>query len=202
MSALELDYSDELSAELSDRRILNRLYELQGLFSGVSRATELVAEIAQAREGMLADKMRGLKLPKSDSPDEPKSDFRYEVLRAIQERFGLYDPNNPTDVTDRFDPDSNLRVALGENLQFQMGSDTLSSRNQALPPPRTGLSSTQPIIDNYGQGAGRIISSGQAVVRELENRDEAKRDRDEAKKDRDKDKTDDPDDRRSGRFRR
>jgi hypothetical protein len=202
MSALELDYSDELSAELSDRRILNRLYELQGLFSGVSRATELVAEIAQAREGMLSDKMRSLKLPKSDSADQPKTDFSYEVLRAIQERFGLYDPNNPTDVTDRFDPDSNLRVAYGENLQFQMGSDTLSSQTQALPPPRTGLSSTQPIIDKYGQEAGRIISSGQAVVRELENRDEAKRDRDEAKKDRDKDKTDDPDDRRSGRFRR
>ena len=195
MSALELDYSDELAAELSDKRIFNRLNELQGLFNGISQATEVVVEIAQAREALLSDKVRSLKMPKSATPEQPRTDFTYEVLRAIQERFGLYDPNNPNDVTDQFDPQGDLRVALGENLQFQIGSDTPSSGTPTLPPPRMGLSSTQPVAEKYGQGANRILSSGEAVVRELTNRDEAKKE-DETEN------TKNQDEKGSGRFRR
>lgn len=177
MSALELDYSDELSAELSDKRIFNRLNELQGLFNGINQATQVVTEIAQAREALLSDKMRSLKMPKSDTPDRPRTDFTYEVLRAIQERFGLYDPNNPNDVTDQFNPQGDLRIALTENLQFQLGSDTPSSGTPVLPPPRTGLSSTQPVPDDYGRGPNRVISSAEAIVREFGNREDPKKDR-------------------------
>jgi len=169
LSALELDYSDSLSAELSDKRIINRLYELDGLVTGVSQAREVVQEIAQARQEIIADKVRSLKVPASDSRQDGGNDFRYEVLRAIQERFGLYDPNNPNEVTDQFNPQSDLRVALIENLQFQLGRDTPSSATQNSPAPRTGISSTQPIVDKYTQGVNRAISSGEASVRELSN---------------------------------
>jgi hypothetical protein len=104
----------------------------------------------------------------------------------------LYDPNNPNDVTDTFDPQGDLRVALTENLQFQMGSDTPSSGTPSLPPPRTGLSSTQPVGDTYGQGATRVISSGEAVVRELKGGDDTN----------DPEKNKNQDDKGSGRFRR
>jgi hypothetical protein len=155
---------------------LNRLYELQGLFDGINQATQVVAEIAQTREALLSDKMRSLKMPRSDSPERPRTDFSYEVLRAIQERFGLYDPNNPNDVTDQFDPQGDLRLALAENLQFQLGSDTPSSGTPVLPPPRMGLSSTQPVMDTYGQAPNRVVSSAEAIVREFGNRDDPKKD--------------------------
>ncbi len=167
MSALELDYSDPLSAELSDKRIINRLYELQGLISGIDQASRVVEEIGRAREELMTDKMRGFESSRSVGPPERKGDFIYEVLRAIQQRFGLYDPNNPTDMTDTFDPSGDLRLALTEALQIQLGSGEnftpAPSASKAGP-----LASATPVLEDPSAQRARGLSSREAVVREID----------------------------------
>ncbi len=168
MSALELDYSDDLNAELSNKRIINRLYELQGLINGIENATEIVNELGDALVNVMQDKFRSY-YASSKAPSGPgrEGDFIYEVLRAIQERFGLYDPNNPTDTSDTFDPAMNPRLALTEALQVQIGSgegfSPAPSSSALLGPAR----SATPVIEDPAQQAARAISSREAVVREI-----------------------------------
>jgi hypothetical protein len=173
LSALELDYSDELNAELSDRRIINRLYELQGLLNGIDRATEIVEEIGNRREQLMNDKVRSYYASSSAPGAAPlRGDFTYEILRAIQERFGLYDPNNPGDTSDTFDPNSDPRLAMTEALQVQMGSgegfSPAPSSSALLGPAR----SATPVFEDPAQQTARGISSREAIVREVTRRTE------------------------------
>ena len=180
MSALELDYSDPLSAELSDKRIINRLYELQGLINGIGRVTEIVEEIGRNREELMAEKMRAYEPLRPPGAPERKGDFTYEVLRAIQQRFGLFDPNNPTDMTDRFDPSGDLRLALTEALQVQIGSGEnftpAPSGSKAGP-----LASATPVFEDPSAQRGRGLSSQEAVVKEIDRvKDRVQEEKDEA----------------------
>jgi hypothetical protein len=178
MSALELDYSDELNAELSDKRILNRLYELQGLINGISNAAQIVEEIGTVREEVMQDKFRSY-YASSKAPSDParQGDFIYEILRAVQERFGLYDPNNPTDTSDTFDPNRDIRLALGEALQVQLGSgegfSPAPSSSALIGPAR----SATPVFEDPAQQAARGISSREAIVREVGRGTETEKER-------------------------
>jgi hypothetical protein len=180
MSALELDYSDPLSAELSDKRIINRLYELQGLINGIGRVTEIVEEIGRTREQLMADKMQSYEPLRPPGAPERKGDFTYEVLRAIQQRFGLFDPNNPTNMTDRFDPSGDLRLALTEVLQVQIGS------GENFTPAPSGskggpLASATPVFEDPSAQRGRGLSSQEAVVKEIDRvKDRVQEEKDEA----------------------
>jgi hypothetical protein len=144
LSALELDYSDDLAAELSDKRIMNRLSELQGLMTGVSQATEVVSQIAQARENALADRDRSLRLPRNDSAESSTNAFATQLLRAIQERFGSFNPNDLTYLT-----------------------TTTSSGSLNPFAPRTGISSSQSAMDVGARMNIRTISSTDALIREF-----------------------------------
>ena len=168
MSALELDYSDDLSAELSDKRILNRLYELQGLLRGIDNAAQITEEIGRNREELMSDKLRSY-YASSKAPGAPsrQGDFLYEVMRAVQERFGLYDPNNPENISDRFDPDMDLRLALTEALQTQLGSGEGFSPAPSSAPLVGPARSATPVFEDPAQQQARGLSSREAVVREV-----------------------------------
>jgi hypothetical protein len=167
LSALELDFSDPLSADLSIKRIMNRLYELQGLLTGINRASEIVERVGEDLEGLLNDKLKSFFSSRSPGGDSNNGDFIYEILRAIQERLGLYDPNNPDDATDTFDPNNDLRTALGELLQTQMGSGESFSPQPSATPLVGPARSATPVFEDPSQQRARGLPSREAVVREV-----------------------------------
>jgi hypothetical protein len=164
LSALELDYSDDLSAELSDKRIADRIGELSELPGGISQAIDTVRQLALAREEMLNDRIRGVTAPVTARTAATEEDFRDRVLRAIQERFGLNDANG-SNVQVALD--NNLRGALNGLLQVQSSSQTRPNQIPSSSSSRNGLSSIQPTMDNTDKANNRIISSAEPLVRDF-----------------------------------
>jgi hypothetical protein len=127
LSALELDYSDSLSAELSDKRILNRLDELEGLVRGVIRAEEITSKIGEIREYLLSDRRRAATVPRiSTDGASGGEDLRAAILRAIQERFGAYDPSPFLDAARYLPP---ALPSLAPKTETQQQDQTTQTTN-------------------------------------------------------------------------
>jgi hypothetical protein len=110
--------------------------------------------------------VRSFDVSKSDGQERATSAFSNELLKAIQGRFGAFDPTKATDLADLITPPSDQPSGTGGPSRSQFVGEPLSSNNLTPAQPRMGLSSAQPAFDRYDQGARRIISSGEAVVKE------------------------------------
>ena len=133
LSALELDYSDPLSAELSDKRVLTRLDELEGLVRGVVRAEEIIGKIGEVREYLLSDRRRAAFVPRiSTDSAGGGEDLRAQILNAIQERFGIYEPSPFADIGRYMPPLASLAPRPDSQQQDQKTESSSQLRtNQA-----------------------------------------------------------------------
>jgi hypothetical protein len=90
LSAIVLDYSDPLSAELSDKRLLNRLDELAGFATGVNLATDSVKALADQVRQMAEDRKRTtdfVRAPAASGSTIQETNNR-DILDMIAARFG------------------------------------------------------------------------------------------------------------------
>jgi hypothetical protein len=146
-SALDIDYSSDVDIELSDIRLAYRALEINGLFTGVKYKGENVIEKGERELAYDEDRVRAGKLAlragSSQSSDGDRN--QQDILRALAERFGPFDPDQGVPLEDLFSrdrpiitPSSSSSSTTATNQTPTTLTQNSSQRTMLTPPPSTG----------------------------------------------------------------
>jgi hypothetical protein len=146
-SALDIDYSSDVDIELSDIRLAYRALEINGLFTGVKYKGENVVEKEEREIAIDEDRVRAGKLvlrPGSSQSSEVDA-TRQQILQALAERFGQYDPAQPFPLGDFLGQDPVLTPPISSSSSSTATNQTpttltqnSSQRTMLTPPTSTG----------------------------------------------------------------